>query len=78
MELKGTYSVIFRYNERLEKWECFHRVEYNQYWNNRASVTLGTGYSPETALANWKHKYNKARLNEHDHYLRDNNKQSII
>ena len=44
MELKGTYSVIFRYNERLEKWECFHRAEYNQYWNNRRAITLGTGY----------------------------------
>ena len=78
MELKQTYNCIFRYNDKMEKWECFHRDEYNQYWNNRALVILGTGYSPETALANWRHKHDKARFNEHDQYLRDNNTKSII
>lgn len=51
--MEGTKNVLFRHNEETGKWECFSRNDYNNYWNDRSSTIIGTGFSPETALLNW-------------------------
>ena len=51
--MEGTKNVLFRHNDVTGKWECFSRDDYNNYWNDRSSIIIGTGYSTETAFLNW-------------------------
>ena len=46
----NTYNYIFRYIDSNNSWECFHRDDYNNYWNNKKSIQLGIGKSPNQAL----------------------------
>ena len=43
------YNLSFHYNHYKEQWHCFHRDEYNEYFNGGSDNTVGSGDSPEEA-----------------------------
>ena len=52
--MKNVQNILFRFNEQTGKWNCFSRDDYKEYWNKRSLVYVGRGYSPESALKNYK------------------------
>jgi hypothetical protein len=54
--MEGASNNLFKYNDLNSKWECFHRDDYKNYWNDRGAIAIGIGYSPETAFYNWRTK----------------------
>lgn len=52
--MKNVQNMLFRFNEQTGKWNCFSRDDYKEYWNRRSLIYVGRGYSPESALKNYK------------------------
>ena len=52
--MKNVQNILFRFNEQTGKWNCFSRDDYKEYWNRRSLIYVGRGYSPESALKNYK------------------------
>ena len=50
--MKVTFNNIFHYNEYTKRWNCFNREDYNAYWNNKKTIKVGKGTSPEEACLN--------------------------
>lgn len=53
----STYDLMINHNPYTNKWYCFNKGDYNNYWNDKNSIKyLGTGDSAEGALENYKSK----------------------
>jgi len=52
--MKNVQNILFRFNEQTGKWNCFSRNDYKEYWNRRSLIYVGRGYSPKSALKNYK------------------------
>ena len=48
--MKDVQNILFRYNEMTDKWHCFSRDNYKDYWNRRSLIYVGKGDTPKQAL----------------------------
>ena len=53
-KMERTYSSIFHYDENSKTWRCFDRSDWRTFWNNRKSMLIGKGKTPEEAHRNLK------------------------
>ena len=59
--MEKTYSSIFHYDENSKTWRWCDRGDWRTFWNNKKSMLIGRGKTPEEA-----HKNLKKLVNEKD------------
>lgn len=47
------YGVLFHYNTYTEKWNCFQRDNFNDYFNGIGKERFGRGKTEEDAFENF-------------------------
>ena len=57
--MERTYNNVFHYDEISKTWRCFDREDWRTYWNDKKSMLIGKGKTPEEAHENLKKQNDK-------------------
>jgi hypothetical protein len=58
---KEYYGVLFHYNTYTNKWNCFERDCFNDYFNGVKKSRFGRGKNESEAFKNWLKKKNEVK-----------------